>query len=644
MTRHILAFTTLTLLTAVIGCSESTTSNLQSDTANTSQPPAAVLEASGASSPPEVQANTDSLGVSGNNGVQQKRALPEYITTDIGIGIYRESIPNGIRVTFVSPDSGAFKSGIQTGDVVVSIDDTPLASADAATVDELLAGEVGQKKLLKLKDGRQIRVAVDTFRMSNLGRVPAFNDNQPASPNLQPLHADLRPVADMIVAGKYRAAATVLETLAGTHATNGSFYLVRAIHMAAEHGMLTPDSRNVPDGSSDGKTLIQRILGEIDLAVELDETLHQTAADWMSWLAVRILLSAADNQIGLTYITSEDHNLWELEPLQRYTARGDWIHLLRKARQLSPNALGQHIAGLFVARDRYLKNGDLFSATFLNEVAAYRYCVADPGNSLMLSRQALQFSERSLRYLADYLEKHPNSAMDVAATFHAMCSTSGTNVWNESHATFQQFWKLLQDTSASAASFAARGHVRHRPPMFDRMATPKECFLYHIESFFQEDWDGFAASTLASVLNEIQSPNAFAANFGQNVLAESLMPMIFMSNGMLPEFISNSAQYEPFAVQNQHDVDFYLITIRLNEVQFEREVTMMVPMMAQAKFPTLEQVLNNIASGDRLTAKRNQAGSEGRLNDLVIGVVNKQSDGQLQVLSSPVINLLSQKN
>lgn len=83
--------------------------------------------------------------------------------------------------------------------------------------------------------------------------------------------------------------------------------------------------------------------------------------------------------------------------------------------------------------------------------------------------------------------------------------------------------------------------------------------------------------------------------------------------------------------------------MNLYDVQFDRDVPVMVPMMAQAQFPQLKAMIEQIVPEQIREQTLSRAMASGRAEDLVIGVVLETSPGQHQVLRSPVINILNPK-
>ena len=567
------------------------------------------------------------------------RVLAEYEFSSIGLGIYREHVPEGIKVTYVASGSAAAAAGISLGDVIASIDGKILNTLQSAEVDQLLTGDLGQERLLETTNGESFDVTIGSFEMKSLGGIRNFDEAAFATPSTEGLHTELKPVVELIVERKYRAAERILETLAGPQATNGSFYLVRALNRAASHGMLSSDSRVVDQ--STGKTLITRIQEDIDLAVEMDESLKGVSAELLAWLSTRIVLDAAKNQVSLTWVTPTDHLQWNLNPEQRYRAIGDWIVLLNKSNALSSQALPRYLDAVAVSRDRYLANEDVRSAAFLDGVLGYRCCIADAVNGRMQHERALAVNRSALQLLARHLREHPSSAMEVAAIVNAMCAENTSNVLRAGEADFTEFWDLLSSTDVAASSFAIRYYHPHEPPQFNRLASPMEAFLFHIESFFSGNIDGLKASTDKEIFNSLRDPQEFLDGLGENVLGQSMLPMLAVTSGLVPEFITNAATHAPFKAKNQHNANFHLITMKLYDVQFDGDVPAMVPMMAQARFPPLKAMIEQIVPETHREETLSRAMESGRAEDLVIGVVYETSPGQHQVLRSPVINTLN---
>ena len=261
----------------------------------------------------------------------------------------------------------------------------------------------------------------------------------------------------------------------------------------------------------------------------------------------------------------------------------------------------------------------------------------------MLHERTLAVKRSAIRLMTRHLREHPDSAMEVAAVFNAMCAEGTSSVARPGDPDFDQFWELLNQTNVAAANFAIRYYLPHEPPQFNRLASPMEAYLFHIESFFNFSLPGLKASTQSKVFDSLQDLQEFVDVYESNVMAQSMLPMKALVSGLVPEFITSAATHTPFVATNEHGVDFYLITMKLHDVQFDREVTMWVPSMAQTKFPQLRAMIEEIVPERSLAETNTRAIDSGRDDDLVVGIVYETSPGQYQVLSSPVINFLTEE-
>lgn len=567
------------------------------------------------------------------------RRLAEYRFTAVGLGIYRQRVSEGLKIIYVAPDSSAAAAGLHEGDIITAIDKTAVGSLQSAQIDNLLAGDVGQIRKINTAAGKSFDLAVSQFEMKNLGKIRKFDDIALATPSLSGLHSKLKPAVQLVIEGKHRAASRILDTLAGPEATNGSFYLVRAFNSAASHGMLASDSR-VADQAT-GQTLTATILEDIDLAVEMDDSLRPVAGELLAWFTTQVVLQAAKSRICLTYVTPNDHLRWNLDTEYRYRSIGDWIQLLNKAESIDSTCLRKYLAAFVVARDRYLSSGDIRSAAFLDGVIAYRYCQADATNKRMQQEREIEVYRSAIQLLKRHLHTHPNSAMEVAAVVNAMIAENLSHTIRPGETSFDDFWALLRKTDPGAASFAIRYYHKHMPPKFSRLASPKEAFLFHIESFLGEDWNGFKASTAENLLKRIRDPQEFRERLNDSVFQQSMFPMLSVTSGLVPEFVANAAQYPAFVATNEHGVDLYLITMKLYDVHFDREVPALVPMSAQSAFPKLSVMIEQIVPEQNRDDVLSRAVQSGRADDLVIGMLYESSPGQHCVLNSAVINLLS---
>ncbi|XZE55085.1 PDZ domain-containing protein [Planctomycetaceae bacterium SH139] len=622
-----------------VGAADAPKSKQPASDAVKTQLPGVVRKASDQDTAGEIAPKPEPASAATATPMSETRVLSDYEFSSIGLGIYREHVPEGIKVTYVAPGSAAAAAGFSLGNVIASIDGKPLNTLPPAEVDQLLAGNLGQERSLETTNGESFDVTVASFEMKSLGGIRKFDEAAFATPSIEGLHDELKPVAQLIVERKYRAAERILETLAGPLATNGSFYLVRALNQAASHGMLTSDSR-VADQAS-GTTLTAQIQEDIDLAVEMDESLNGVAAELLAWLSTRIVRDAANNQVDLTWVTPSDHLRWNMKTENRYRAIGDWIQLLNKSENLHSDAMPRYLDAIKMSRDQYLSNGDVRSAAFLDGFLAYRCCIADAVNRQMQLEEVLAVNRSALRLLTRYLREHPNSAMEVAAVFNAMCAENTPSVARPGEPDFDQFWELLNQTNVAAANFAIRYYLPHEPPQFNRLGSPMEAYLFHIESFLCENVDGLKASTEKETFDSLRDPQEFLNGLGENVFQQSMLPTLALSSGLVPEFVTNAATHAPFLATNEHGVDFYLITMKLYDVQFDRDVTMMVPMMAQSTFPPLKTMIEQLVPEKTREEALSRANESGRSEDLVIGVVYETSPGQHQVLRSPVINILN---
>lgn len=571
-----------------------------------------------------------------------EKALREFEISVTGLGIYFEPSSNGIRVTYVAPESSAADEGIEVNDIVVEIDGNLLKGLDTQAISTMLNGEAEQTKTLTLANGRNLSLSIGDFTLRNLGAVRAYRHESFAQPDLAGLDQKLLPVAQLIINGKYRAAEQVLKTLANSESTNGSYYLVRAVLTAAAHGMLTADSRNIQQETE--TSLTDSILEDVDLAVELDQDLQDTAAEMLCWLSTHVVIDAAEHQKTLTSVEANDYYRWRSEPPLWYRALGDWIFLLRKGQELSNDKAKRYLAGLIFASENYRTSGDLASACFLRDVVAYRFSNADPSNQQMQMELNRCISRLAIRFLMDVIKQDPDQALYAAAVFNARCSDHGNTMLEHDLSELATFLERLHAADPRAESFAMRYFTRHDPPLFDRLKSPMGAYLYHIEAFFQDDYEGFEASSDESALEGLPDVEAWAEQLEKNPFMQELLSMQLVTCGLLPQFSEEASSREPIVMHNQHDVEFHLITMKLDEARafFDQEVKMIVPMSAQSQFQTVVQIMESAGHQQGTSEELKAALQAGRGNDLVIGVVRRTDKEKYQVLTSAALKFLQQ--
>lgn len=71
----------------------------------------------------------------------------------VGIGVVFDSVPNGIKVVSVLPNSPAEEAGLQTGDIIISADGQVLSGKPAETSSQLIRGAEGTKVSLGILRG-----------------------------------------------------------------------------------------------------------------------------------------------------------------------------------------------------------------------------------------------------------------------------------------------------------------------------------------------------------------------------------------------------------------------------------------------------------------------------------------------------------
>ncbi len=569
-----------------------------------------------------------------------QNALNEFQVSATGLGVYFEPEANGIRVTYVATDSSAADAGIRVDDIITEVDGSRLEGVDSPTVSAQLGGELGKKKTLTLGDGRSCRVTITDFTLQDLGAVRSYDEETFAEPDLEGLHSKLHPVAQLIVDKKYRAAGQVLKTLAASESTNGSYYLIRSILTAAEHGMLTSDSRNVEQGSD--TSLTDRVLEDVKLAVELDENLRDTAAELLCWLATRVVVDAAEQQTALTLVEADDYFRWQSEPPRWFRAPGDWIKLFRKGQELNERKATRYLAGMVFACERYRNAGDPASACFLQDVIAYQYSTADPNNQQMAMEQNRRISRAALRFLIEVVKQDPEQALYVSAVFNGRCGDHRNTMLQHDLPELETLLELLHRADPRAEAHAIRYFTRHNPPRFDRLKTPLGAYLYHMEAFFQDDYEGFQASSGKSVLEELSNLQEWAEQLEENPFAQQMLAMQMVTCGLLPEFAEEAAGRKPLVMHDQQEVEFHLITMKLDNVRFHQDVTMLVPMSARQQFQTVVQMMESAGHEQGSSDELQTALQAGRGDELVIGVVRRTGDEKYQVLTSAALKLVQQ--
>ena len=70
------------------------------------------------------------------------------------MGVVYTAQPDGARVKLVLPGTPAQDAGLKIGDVLIAVDDRPLAGLDVAGMSEVLTGDVGTTARLRLRRGR----------------------------------------------------------------------------------------------------------------------------------------------------------------------------------------------------------------------------------------------------------------------------------------------------------------------------------------------------------------------------------------------------------------------------------------------------------------------------------------------------------
>lgn len=570
------------------------------------------------------------------------KVLRDFEISVAGLGVYFEPSSNGIRVTYVAPDSSAADEGVQVDDIIIEVDGSRLKGLDLQTISSMLSRKQAQTKTLTLANGRNCILTISDFTIRNLGAVRAYDAKLFAQPELEGLHQKLLPVARLVIDGKYRAAEQVLKTLATSESTNGSYYLARAVLTAAEHGMLTADSRNIQQGTE--TSLTDRILEDVKLAVELDEGLRDTAAEMLCWLATRVVVAAAEQKTPLTSVQADDYYRWRSEPPLAYRALGDWIFLFRKGQELSNDKATRYLAGLVFASDRYRTSGDLASACFLRDVAAYRYSNADQNNQEMVQELNRYISRLAIGYLTDVINNDPEQGLYVAAVFNARCRDYGSTMLQHDFPELATFLHQLHKVDPRAEAYAMRYYTQHDPPLFNRLKTPMGAYLYHIEAFFQDDHQGFNASSDKSAIDGVSDVGAWAEQLEKNPLMQQLLAMQLVTCGLLPEFTEEASSREPLVMHNQHDVEFHLITMKLDQARayFDQDVKMIVPMSAQSQFQTVLQIMESAGHQQGSSEELKTALQAGRGNDLVIGVVRRTGKERYQVFVSAALKFLQQ--
>ncbi|MEM7478857.1 MAG: PDZ domain-containing protein [Planctomycetota bacterium] len=568
------------------------------------------------------------------------KILSDYSISAPGIGVYlsRDEADGEVNVTYVAENSHAANAGVQLGDVIVEIDEVPLEGMKLQGIHTKLNSDPGEQRKIQLAESREINVEIAEFTLKNLGVVRPYNEAAFAKPDLAGLDQKVVPVAELIIDKKYRAAKRILETLATSESTNGSFYLVRAILSAAEHGLL---KQNAQDASQGSKSLDDRISEDIDLAIELDAQLANTAGELAHWLSARVIVEAAKQGTALTWVEADDYFRWSWKTKYWYRSHGGWLTLFRKCP--NDNTRARYLDAFVFAKDRYHASGDLASACFLQDVIAYQYSTADPSNQSSQQHLNRGVSQLALRYLIDTVRSKPEYAQFAASVFNSRCSDHSQAMLQSELPELTEFLELLQKTEPSAAAFACRYHTRHRPPLFNRLQAPMDAYLYHMESFLSEDWDEFAKTTPPSAVTDTQSIKDVIQVLSENLLLQQLAGTQMVMCGLVPEFSVEAASREPLIVHNQHDVALHVITLNLDQVQMERHATMFVPMSAQTRFPTVDQFMQQLGLERDSSAEWQAAIQSGRQSELVIGLVTQDAQGEYRVFNSAPLMYLKEQ-
>ncbi|MBO5930525.1 MAG: PDZ domain-containing protein, partial [Clostridia bacterium] len=71
----------------------------------------------------------------------------------VGIGVTIVQIADGVEITEVNPDGGAFDAGLLVGDIIVAVGGQQIAGADVSAVSQLVRGEAGTTVILTVRRG-----------------------------------------------------------------------------------------------------------------------------------------------------------------------------------------------------------------------------------------------------------------------------------------------------------------------------------------------------------------------------------------------------------------------------------------------------------------------------------------------------------
>lgn len=71
----------------------------------------------------------------------------------VGIGVTIVQVPEGVAVTEVNPDGGAFDAGILAGDVIVAVEGQRISGMDVSAVSEMVRGDAGTTVNLLVRRG-----------------------------------------------------------------------------------------------------------------------------------------------------------------------------------------------------------------------------------------------------------------------------------------------------------------------------------------------------------------------------------------------------------------------------------------------------------------------------------------------------------
>ncbi len=83
--------------------------------------------------------------------------LTSTLSTSVnGVGIVADSVGPGYAITDIFNDSPAQKEGLMIGDTILSVDGTSLQNVSYEQLSNMLRGEVGEQKLLRIKRNEQV--------------------------------------------------------------------------------------------------------------------------------------------------------------------------------------------------------------------------------------------------------------------------------------------------------------------------------------------------------------------------------------------------------------------------------------------------------------------------------------------------------